>query len=153
TRNQVSSVVTFDTSAPANRVNARIDALGGGTLANFGTSNVVLSITDGDANLGNLRYMNSVDGKVIQAVGTTAVPSAAGILVSFDGSDSSVATVVPYNATKAAGNAMKPVREGDALVFWGSFPGVWTGTGENLAPSGAHLVKLDAKTGQLIEAQ
>jgi Tol biopolymer transport system component len=152
-RSHVSSVVTFDTSAPASRVNARIDALSGGSLSNFGTSNVVLSITDGDATLSNLRYMNSADGKVIQAVGTTAVPTAAGILVSFDGSDGSVATVVPYNATKAAGNAMKPTREGNVLVFRGSFPGVWTGQGENVAPGGAHLVKLDAKTGQLIQAQ
>jgi hypothetical protein len=148
-RSRVSSVVTFDASVAANRVNARVEK-----LSEFGGSNVVLSITDGDATLNNLRYLNSADDKVIQAVGTSAVPSAAGILVSFDGADGSVAAVVPYNATKAAGNiAMKPSREGDALVFRGSFAGVWDGKGENVAPGGAHVVRIDARTGRLIQAQ
>jgi hypothetical protein len=129
-------------------VNARFDK-----LSDVNTAAAVFSVTDGDGTLNNLRYINSVDGKVIQAVGTSAVPSAAGILVSFDGSDGSVATVFPYNATKAAGASMKPVKEGDALVFRGEFAGVWNGKGENAAPSGAHLVRIDAKTGRLIEAR
>jgi Tol biopolymer transport system component len=148
-RSQVASVVTFDTSLTTNRVNARVDK-----LSDVNTAAAVFSVTDGDGTLNNLRYINSVDGKVIQAVGTSAVPTAAGILVSFDGTDGSVATVFPYNATKAAGSAsMKPVKEGDALVFRGEFAAVWNGKGENAAPSGAHLVKIDAKTGRLIEAQ
>jgi hypothetical protein len=147
TRTAVSSVVTFDTSLTTNRVNAQVSK-----LSDFGGSNAVLSITDGDGTLNNLRYINYVDGKVIQAVGTTAVPTAAGILVSFDGTDGSVATVVPYNATKAAGK-IQPSHEGNALVFRGSFPGVWNGTGENVAPSGAQVVRIDAKTGHLIEAE
>jgi hypothetical protein len=148
TRSKVASVVTFDTAA-ANRVNARVD-----TLSAINTAAAVFTITAGDATLTNLRYMNTVDNKVIPVVGTSAVPSAAGILVSFDGSDGSVATVVPYNATKAAGGtAMKPERQGDTLVFRGEFASAWNAKGENVAPSGAHLVKIDAKTGRLIEAQ
>jgi hypothetical protein len=48
---------------------------------------------------------------------------------------------------------VKPVREGDALVFGGDFASAWNGKGENAAPSGAHLVRIDAKTGRLIEAR
>src|SRR5262249_30536901 len=83
-RSQIASIVTFDTPT-ANRVNTRFDKISDTS----GGSSAVFTTPAGDGTLTNLRYITSVDNNVIQVVGTSATPSAAGILVSFDGFDGS----------------------------------------------------------------
>ncbi|HLK57011.1 MAG TPA: hypothetical protein VKU00_10620, partial [Chthonomonadaceae bacterium] len=75
-------------------------------------------------------------------------PNAA--LVTFDAMDGTVTAIIPYSVTKAVGAALKPSKQGSALVYHGAFRGVWDASGKNLAPQGATEVRIDALTGKLI---
>ncbi|MBC8142991.1 MAG: PD40 domain-containing protein, partial [Armatimonadetes bacterium] len=142
------SVVTFDSAAVANRANLRVAAQ---TLADTTASNLVFTVTASDS-LGSLKFYNefaTAAPTVATVVPVTLPTGTTGVVVSFDAATGKVATVLPYAANRGAGSA-KSMQSGDTITYTGSFSGVWSGDGDNKAPSGASTVRLDAKTGVLL---
>ena len=133
------SVVAFDVTTPSSVV------MTAQSLSNLSNTSLVFSI-DAD-NITKLAYANTTSWKGIRAIGpSTPVLSANGALVSLDGIDGSVISVLPFNGTRAAGSRPTVTDNGSIRTFSGSFLAVYDKSGKNLAPHGASIVKLDTKT-------
>ena len=81
--------------------------------------------------------------------GGTAL-NANGALVSFDATDGSVTSVLPYSATRA--KPRSTLKDGK-MTLVGDFRSAWDKNGKNLAPNGTRAVIIDMKTGVLLTIQ
>jgi len=139
----VGSLLAFDTPA-ATRANARI-ATQSAPYNDYGT-NLIFSITT-SAGLTSLSFVNLNGAGVPSATITPSLPpTTTNALVSYDATDGTVTSVIPY----AANRSVQPERVGRVTVLRGSFPAVFNGKGENVAPSGARAVRIDTTTGALL---
>jgi hypothetical protein len=114
----------------------------------YGT-NVVFTIATADA-LTSLNYVNGYGPPV--SVISASVPAATGAVVDFDAQTGRVADLLPYEAQKSVKAPTSQVVSG-VRVFTGRFVGVYDSTGRNIAPQGAHEVRLDSKTGAVLSAK
>ena len=91
-----------------------------------------------------LQYSNN------QYTGPTSVPvtGAKSIAVAYNPSTAEVTLVLPV-----ASKLNAPQKLSGSLTYNGDFLAVYDRTGKNLAPSGAKLVSIDAKTGKLLSAK
>ena len=136
------SVVAFDVTTPSSVV------MTAQPINSLSATNLVFSV-DAD-NITKLAYANTVNWRGIRAIGSgTPVTSANGALVSINGADGSVVSVLPFTGTRAAGSRPTVTDNGSLRTFSGSFLAVYDKDGKNLAPSGASVVTLDTKTGAL----
>lgn len=139
----VGSLLAFDTPA-ATRANARV-ATQSAPYNDYGT-NLIFSITT-SAGLTSLSYVNLNGAGVPGSAVTPSLPQGTtNALVSFAAEDGTITMVIPY----AANRSVQPERAGRVTVLRGSFPAVFNGKGENIAPSGARAVRIDAATGALL---
>ena len=140
--NRSTSVLAFDVTTPSSVV------MTAQTPANGTQPNLVFSI-DADS-ITKLAYANGYAWRGIRAIGSgTPVTSANGALVSLNGLDGTVISVLPFMGTRAAGSRPTFSDSGSVRTFSGSFLGVYDKDGKNLAPGGASVVKLDTKTGAI----
>jgi dipeptidyl aminopeptidase/acylaminoacyl peptidase len=144
---KVTSVLAFDTpnTLAAPRTNARVSAQTGLTP---GLPNVLFTLSADS--LASLSYVNGLSAPV------TTVPLAGGVtgaVVSFDASDGTIASVLPYAANRVASGAKLDTIVGGIHMLHAHFTGVWDGSGHNRAPSGASEVGIDAKTGALLSVK
>ena len=137
------SVVAFDVTTPSSVVMTAQKPTSGVSL-----NNLVFSV-DAD-NITKLAYANTFNWRGIRAIGSgTPVTSANGALVSLDGTNGQVVSLLPYNGTRAI-DSKPTVRDfGTVRTFTGHFLAAYDKTGKNLAPNGATTVKLDTKTNVL----
>lgn len=93
--------------------------------------------------LTQLKYTNCYYGQIfgVSAGGGTDM------LVSFSSTTGLVGTIAPFIATRTA---MKPVPQGNRVLYQAKFTGVYDAKGNNLAPNGATQLLLDPKTGKAI---
>lgn len=144
----VVSLVVFNAKTPS------IATINSQTGIAPGLPNVVMDVSADSVTSLVYIYLNGANQKPTTVIGSGGtVASAGGVLVSFDASDGSVASVLPYNAGRAAGSHPKMERTGDVLIYRGGFLGAWNGSGRNLAPQGASEVRLDAHTGRLLSVK
>jgi Tol biopolymer transport system component len=133
------SIVAFDVTTPSSVVmTAQPSSITSQT-------NIVFSV-DAD-NITKLAYANGTAWRGIRAIGSgTPVTSANGALVSFDGSNGSISTILPFLGTRAAGSHPTIKDEGSTRTFSGQFLAAYDKDGKNLAPNGASTIRLDTKT-------
>jgi dipeptidyl aminopeptidase/acylaminoacyl peptidase len=99
--------------------------------------------------LNSIKYQNGA-GLVQTVVPTGSVPTATGALVTFDASDGTVASIIPFSASRAKS---APLVSGDEVVYHGSFLAVYDKSGKNLAPNGATEIHIRNGTGEVISAR
>jgi Tol biopolymer transport system component len=79
-----------------------------------------------------------------------------GALVQISATTGRVLYILPYTApNRSANSSLKPavVTQAGQRVLHGNFNGVYDAQGRNIAPNGAHEVRFDAQTGNLIYLQ
>jgi len=141
------SLLTFGALRPEN---ARITSLSENTP---GLPNLVFSIT-ADAIKG-INYLNGLMNPIV-AVNTTIDRNtfANGAIVSFSGTDATIASVVPYLGSRSADSEpIKSTMAAGTRVLRGRFLGVYDAKGRNAAPSGAREIRIDSSTGTLLGFQ
>lgn len=104
--------------------------------------------TAGGSPLGSFQYVNGL-GTPNVVLPSTGLPSATGVVVTFDAIDGGVTAAAPYVAAKSPGGNPTVVRNGSTLQISAHFLGVWDKNGRNVAPGGASNVRIDASTGAL----
>jgi WD40 repeat protein len=137
------SVLIFDTPLAA-RSAARITA---NTNTDTPGPSLAFTITT-STGLSSVKFLNTTQSLGI--IAPTMPTGTTGALVLFSSTTGAVTDVVPYAANRSVGSAPKRVANGDTATYTGSFPAIFDATGKNIAPSGAHSVTLNEKTGQLI---
>ena len=143
------SVLTFDTvgSTLAGRAAARVVA---NSTGDTNISNLFFTLTT-SVGISSIKYINSFGAStILPSVVTVSIPSGTtGALVTYSGVSSTagqVASVLPYAANRSG---IKTTRQGDTITVTGSFPALFDGKGENVAPSGAKTVRYDVNTGEI----
>ena len=139
---QTSSVVAFDVTTPSSVVMTA-------QTAQSGSFPDIVFSADAD-NITKLAFANGIDWRGIRAIGSgTPVTSANGALITINSSDGTVISVLPFTGTRAAGSKPTVRDDGSTKTFSGQFLAVYDKNGNNLAPSGASVVKLDMTTGKM----
>ena len=136
------SVTAFDVVTPSSVVMTAQAA------ASLTVPNLVFSV-DADS-ITKLAYTNTFNWRGIRAIGSgTPVTSANGALVSLDGFNGQVVSVLPFTGTRAAGSRPTVKDSGSIRTFSGSFLAVYDKSGKNIAPGGASKVELNTTNNTL----
>lgn len=136
----ITAVLTFRATTPSSAI------VSAQTGSETSMPNVVFAIS-GD-NLEAIGYVNGNDVPVNIPLGGTATNA----LVDFNTSTGRIADVLPYAASRAAS---KPniVTESGVRVLRGNFLGVYDNKGKNRAPAGAHTIRLDGHSGEILSIE
>lgn len=144
--NQITSVVTFDTTTTGSRSGAQVTTQS--ASSNDNGSNLIFSVTT-TAGLSSVRFASVNEGGNLGPVLTPTIPAGStGALISFESKTGLVSSVLPYTVNRGGGVDTKLV--GNEVHISKSFTGVFNGKGNNLAPNGANSVVIDRTTGELV---
>ncbi|MCX6381892.1 MAG: LpqB family beta-propeller domain-containing protein [Armatimonadetes bacterium] len=124
----------------------KLTALGG---QNSTSDALIYSVEGGTApiTLTRLAYWNFTTPKATLVTSATTI---SGALIYIDAWTGFVNSVIPFNAPSRSVGKPSVKRENGAIVARGSFAGVWSAEGKNLAPQGAYAVRLDSRTGKVL---
>ena len=137
------SVLIFDTPLAA-RSTARVNA---NTNPDTTSASLVFTIST-TTGLSSIKFINT--NQSLAPIAPILPAGTTGAIVLLGSSSGAVTDVVPYTANRSVGSTPKRVVSGDTATYTGSFPAVFDETGKNIAPSGAHSVTLNEKTGKLV---
>jgi len=142
--NRFRSLLAFDSTDPANT------SIDGSPAAGISPSNFVATITTA-GQLNMLRYVNGYVMPKITVIDTaTTATYAKGAVVTYDASDGTVASILPFTTAKTG---VKPVqtKAGNLLKLEGDFLGVYDKDGKKTATN-VKSVTVDPKDGHVVSA-
>jgi hypothetical protein len=99
--------------------------------------------------INNIAWNN---GYSLAANTSLATTGATNVVVSFSGTTGALQYAAPLTGSgaKTAISAPTMTKTATAYVYKGHFSAIYDGTGKNIAPSGASMMEIDQKTGQLV---